>query len=382
MLRFRRRPSLSPGGFDVHRLAVRTLGTIVLAGLAGFAIAAARTDPPPTVSPSGGFTILSDVALPAFALWASDVRWAGDGSVYLSLEMDGTFEMSLDPAATAPKEIIPGATKPGGFWGSHKLAASPRYLVVAGPYKSLTWRRIDDPARQEEVFESISALDVHDNRLAILGARRDEQQRFAPDGAIAWVGSLDKQLSDLKPLLYDVLGPGAPTMNRCLGRLGAVRFLSDGTFVVVPGVQPGVNLYAESGHLLRTWETAALGIDTDCGSLTEQQSLRLSAHFAEFHAWLNQRRTLDAVVPLPQGPGFIVRKVEKGKTHWDLKVLRPNGTAEGHPVPIEGNGELFHLAADVRSGKMVFLLHETLPRGLGRSLPVPPHLIVAQVPKD
>jgi hypothetical protein len=363
------------------RCALRALGTIGLAGLAGLAVAAARAVAPSTAPAASGITILSDVTLPAFAVWAADVRWASDRSVYLGIEKDGTFEMSLDPAGPTSKEIIPGATKPGGFWGCHKLAVSSRYLVVAGPSKSLTWRRLDNPTRLEDEFETIEALDLRDDRLAIIGTRRDEQQRFAPEGAIAWIGSLDKKLSDLKPLLYDALGAGAPMMNRCSGtHLGAVRFLSDGTVIVVPGVQPGVNLYDGSGKLLRTWETATLGIDTDCGTLTEQQGYYFAAHHVVRDAWLNQRRTLDAILPLPQGPGLVVRRVEQGHSRWDLKILRRDGAIERLPLPIDGKSEQFHLAADTRSGKLVFLLHESLPRGLGRSLPAPPHLIVTQAP--
>jgi len=88
--------------------------TLVTIGLAGLAIAAARTDPPPTASPASGITILSDVALPASAIWARDVRWASDSSVYVSLAIDGIVEMSLDPAKPTLKEMIPAAAKQAG----------------------------------------------------------------------------------------------------------------------------------------------------------------------------------------------------------------------------------------------------------------------------
>ena len=353
-------------------------GVVFLAALAALGTLATAQQAKPTPA---GLRILSDTTLPQAFEWASDIRWASERSVYLAVAKDGTVEMSLDPQGPPPKEMIAGSSKPGGFWASHRVAVSSRYLVVAGPALSLTWRPLAEPTRTEMPFEGIQGIDARENRLAIVGLRRDEKGRIGADGAIAWLGSLDQKLADLTPLLYDAGGPGTPAMNRCVGApLGAARFLPDGSLAVLPGTQPGVSLYDDKGKLVHTWDTGALGIDTDCVGLSEESARRLSAHAPERHAWMNQRRIVDALLPLSQGPGLVVRRVERGRTRWELKVLRREGPAQSFAIPIEGENEFFSLRGDVRSGKIVFLLREMVFRGGGRDHPRLPRVIVAQPP--
>ncbi len=338
---------------------------------------------PPIPATPAAIGVVSDIDLPPAFEWASDVRWASDNSVYLGVSVVGAFEISLDPAGPPPKEMIPGRSKPGGFWASQKLAASSSYLVAAGPALVLTWRRLEDPTREEEPFDNIQAIDLQGSRFAIVGGQRDKDGKggYGSDGAIAWIGTLDKKLADLRPILYDVKGPGVPTMNRCgSAPLGAVRFLPDGSLVVIPGVQPGVNLYDASGKLVRTWDTPTLGVDTDCLGLTEEQWRYFWGHPQERQVWLNQHRMVDTVLPFQEGPGLVVRRVEEGRTRWELKLLRLGGTVETYGIPIEGSNEFFNLEGDLRAGKIVFILHEALFYGGGKDHPTPPRLIVASPP--
>lgn len=349
--------------------------------VASSAPAVAPTSLPASPATASAFGILSDITLPAAFEWASDVRWASDKSVYLGVGFVGTFEVSLDAGGPPPKEMIPGRSKPGGYWASQKIAGSSRFLAAAGPALSVTWRPIADPAREEEPFDFIQALDVQDNRLAILGARRSEDGlTYAPDGAIAWIGSLDKKLADLRPVLYDISGPGARNMGRCGSvPLGAVRFLPDGSLVVAAGVQAGVNQYDRDGKLIRTWDTPPLGIDAACGGMTDDvQAHRIVGRAASRNAWLNQWRTIDTLLPLPEGPGLVVRRAENGRTRWDLKILRVDGAVQSVSIPIEGSSEFFHLESDVRGGMIVFLLRETVFKGGEKDHPAPPRLIVVE----
>jgi hypothetical protein len=337
---------------------------------------------PPVVSPgSPALRILSDVTLPPSLLRACDVRWASDHSVYLGLGVDGTVEQGLGPAGAAPaapKEMIPGGSKAGGFSATHRIAASLRYLAAAGPALWLTWRRLDSPVRSDAAFEAIQAIDVRDGQLAVVGARRDEAGKFAADGAIAWTGSLDQRLADLRPLLDDSGGPGAPTMNRCIGaELSAIRFLADGTLFVLPGVQPGASLFDREGKLVRTWDTAALGIDADCAGLSEAAAAQLASSYERRQLWNNQRRLVDAVLPLPAGPGLLVRTTLQGRTRWNLKVLPRQGAIGSAAVPVEASSEFFSLAGDVRAGRIVLLLYEKALRGRERH---PPRLIEVSPP--
>jgi hypothetical protein len=336
--------------------------------------------------PSGGpatpglpaVQVTSNAELPREYNRAVDVRWATGESVYIANATEGSHEIALEPLGRQIKEVIPGRFKPGGFV-SYRLAVSPPYLVAAAYALALTWRRLDDPTRYEEPVEFIQGIDVWRDRLLLVGARRDEKGNFAPDGAIAWIGSLDKKLSDLKPLLYDSKGPIALTMNACGSvHLGAARFFADGSFAVLPGVQPGLHFFDREARLVRTVDTVALGIDSDCGSLPKSVWERLAAHYPTRVAWINQRRTVDTMLVLPQGIGLVVRSVESGKVRWRLEVVKPDGTTASYKVPIEAPDEFFHLRGDVRDGKIVFLMFQTPPTDSNFARP---RLMTALVPR-
>lgn len=346
-------------------------GLLFLGGSLSAQTPAAPSSPP-------ALRILSDRELPPALSPAVDIRWASDSSIYLALTKSGTAEVSLEPLAGKVEKVIPGAREPGGFWGSSRLGASADFLAVAGPAFSLTWRKRTEPLRKEIAFDGIEDIDVGRRRLAVLGARRDDKGDVAPDGAIAWLGSLDKDLTDLRPVLRDQRGKGAPNLNACGNfELGAVRFLQDGTLLVIPGFQTGAHLYDAGGRLVRTWDTVALGLDNDCPGLTQEQvdQLRFPDPRA---AWLNQRRTLEDILPLPEGPGLLIRSVSQGRPSWTLKVLERNGPGhKAYKVPVPPVSDLSHLRGDVRGGKIVFLL-STLDRTFMNHLES--RLIVAELP--
>jgi hypothetical protein len=333
--------------------------------------------PAPAPSPPA-LRILSDRELPPALYPAVDVRWASDSSIYLALTKSGTAEVTLEPLGGKVEKVILGAREPGGFWGSSRLGASQDYLAVAGPAFSLTWRKRTDPLRKEIAFDGIEDIDVGGRCLAVLGARRDDKGDVAPDGAVAWLGSLDQDLADLRPILYDQRGQGAPNLGACGNfELGAVRFLQDGTLLIVPGFQSGAYLYDAGGRLIRTWDTVALGLDNDCPSLTREQTDQLV--FPDPRAaWLNQRRTLEDILPLPEGPGLLIRSVSQGRPSWSLKVLDRNGSGHRtYTVPIPPVSDLSYLRGDVREGRIVLLLY-TLDRSFMSHLTG--RLIIAKLP--
>lgn len=304
-----------------------------------------------------------------------DVRWAGDHSVYLAVGQAGTFEV---PLGLKPpfKTAVVGATDPAGFWLASRVAVSSDYLVVSALLRSLTWQKRSGGKRHEASVEAIPDIDVYHDRLLVLGARFDDKRRLAPDGAIAWLGSLDQELRDWKPVLFSASGPGAQPMNACSTlELGAVRFLADGSFLVVPGVEPGAFLYDSQGKLLRTWDTVALGLDAeDCPKMTYEQQVQLANPDVRF-PWLNRRRTLDDILPLPQGPGLVVRSVAQGRTHWILKVLKKDGGVETFDLPVPSATALSHLRGDRRGRRLVLLVSE-----YGKTGPsAPARLVLAEL---
>ncbi|HZZ19322.1 MAG TPA: hypothetical protein VFE25_08135 [Opitutaceae bacterium] len=354
-------------------LPVAALGAGAQAGKAGPAATAAAPAAP------AALRILSDTTLGEPLKYAVDVRWASGRSVYLALKRRGVVEYDLDGKAE-PKQLIPGEKEPGGFWLSYHVAASSQFLIAGSPLFALTWRPLDSAVRKDEAFEGIDDLDVQGGRLAVVGVRRDSAGKFAPEGAIAWTGSLDKDLSDLKPLVFDAGGPGAPNANACgLLLLGSTRFLADGSLLVVPGVQPGIYHFDSRGKLLQTLDTVKLGIDTDCASVTKDQGLELKRSFSPRMAWINARRTVDDVLPLPAGPGLLVRSVKQGQVNWALKILHPDGSIAIYDLPVHAHTLLAHLKGDVRQGRLVLLLWEYSPDGKPDGAPMP-HLLTASLP--
>ncbi|MFY9823209.1 MAG: hypothetical protein WAM82_17635 [Thermoanaerobaculia bacterium] len=333
----------------------------------------------PAPSPAPALHILSDTVLGEAFRFAEDVRWASDHSVVLALIRSGVVEYSLD-GKTPPKQLIPGDNAPGGFSHSQDVAISSQYLAAGAWIKSITWRTLDSEARKEEAFECIDDLDVGGSRFALVGARRDAQGKFSPDGAIAWIGSLDKDLTDLKPLLFDAGGPGAPTMGACCSFfLGATRFLADGSLVVVPGVQPGIYHFDSKGKLLQTLDTVVLGIDTDCAAIGKQLASTLARDSSSLMAWENERRIVDDVLPLPSGPGLLIRGVQQGQLRWALKVLHPDGSVGVYDVPVKAPNLFAHLKGDFRQGRLVLLLWANPPVRNPDLIP-PPHLLIALPP--
>jgi hypothetical protein len=305
------------------------------------------------------FVVESQTDVPDVLHGAVDIRWANDQGIYLALTSRGVVEAPLVPDQGAVKEMIAGRRTLGGLFLAYHIAASDDYLAAAPPIYLVSWRRLDTPARLEEPFEYVQALDVRDHRLAILGLRSDEQRNFSPDGAIAWVGSLDKKLTDLKPIGFSTTGRGAAaaTARGFLG-LGGVRFLADGTLLLVPGTQPGVSLLDANGKPLRVWDTAALGIDTDCASLTAEQSKRMAGSIPARQDWLNHHRTVESILPLPQGAAILVRIPEKAAIRWELKLLRRDGTWGTVQVSLRGETANAHLHADSRGNRIALLLYD------------------------
>jgi hypothetical protein len=324
--------------------------------------------------------ILSDKVLGESPLKsAMDVRWASDHSVVLALNKNGVVELDLT-GKSAPQQMIPGERSPGGFWQSQHVGISSRYLVAGSWLFTMTWRTLASTVRQEEAFDGIHDLDVHQNRVAVVGARRNAQGDYAPDGAIAWIGSLDKNLSDLKPLIFDAGGAGAPNMGDCTSFfLGEVRFLTDGSLVVVPGVQPGIDRFDPQGKLVKTWDTVALGIDTDCSSIGKDMSAKMGHDVPRRLAWINQRRIVDDVLPLPAGPGLLIRSVQQGEVRWTLKVLHADNSVGTYDVPVHAQNAFSHLKGDFRQGRLVLLLWGNPPDRNPDHIPVP-HLLIAAPP--
>lgn len=324
----------------------------------------------PTAAESGGrelgreLKILARFTVPGVSAEAPmDIRWAGDDSVYLARFHTGVKEISLSKASKEIRTSVPAVTTLKGPQEYRNLAVSPRFLAVAaGPWK-LAWR---PTARQGsgavgfyvQPVTSVMDMDVAGNRIVILGDGRAENIPGAADG-IAFLGRLSAQgFQDYRQILAAAGGAGLSDWHKCSPmKMGAVRFLADGSFVVVPGVQPGAFLFDRAGRVVHTWSGAETGLSTDCAKMSQEESdiVWARAGIAPITGWMNRQRLLDEVLPLAEDPGLLIRTAgPDGRTSWELRTLRVNGKATSYTLPFTGGAE-DRLSGDVRNGRVVLL---------------------------
>lgn len=338
-----------------------------LAALAGLAGTSAWSGEAP-----GSFRILLDQTVPVEPSVPLNVRFASDRSVYLARAHDGVSELALDGHLTKLRQPIPD-DKTIGIGRFERLATSGHYLAVARHAKTFVWRDLRPGphvviVRLPTIFTE--DIDLLGSRLLLLGMPAED-----PAGSgVAWLGPLNaKKLSaGLVPVLSDVSGAGSPHLVRCEGfKLGAARFLRDGSFLVVPGFQPGVHLFSRGGRLERTWDSRALGLDDPCEELTQEEGFALGAKPRERYEFLSRHAILDEVLPLAEGPGLIIRTVGlDNKLHWTLKILQSGERVLTYELPITGNPPYERLEGDARGNRIVLLVSNQ-----GGGAPPPAHLM-------
>jgi hypothetical protein len=334
------------------RVRVLTLLSMVL--LAGFGVSA-QSNPQELL-------LVKHIPLPQAHSVATDVRWAGANSVYVSWDRDGVAEVGLDGGRL--HSLVPATKALGGIEHYTHLAVTPSILLVASQSWTVAWRPLQaKPGGQFQLqtreVPYTESIDVSGDRVLLLGTARLEKV-FMPKGDVAWIGSLAAKMEDFKPLLYDQAGAGAPVFFNCATYpLGAARFLPGGSFVVAPGFQDGIHLYQADGMETRVWSHDQIGVDThsDCARMTKEENERFRTE-PGWLQWLNSHHVMDDILPLPQGPGVLVRSWGSGGAHWKLKVLGNNGI-KTYDVPIAGQRPGDRLHGDVRNGRIVLLLSDS-----------------------
>lgn len=291
-----------------------------------------------------------------------DIRWDGDENILIAACRDGTLRVpASDRGGHSQLERAYAPLPDMGSMGmQYQLGISPEFLVAAAPGHLISWipRALPDPkpVSIDMDFNTIIDLDVHEDRLLILGLRQLEKGKLAADGAIAWTAKLGRKLTYVQPVQFSISGPGAHATDACSEmQMGKVRFLPRGAFVVVPGGEPGIFVHDASGKLVKTWQAETVGFDAGC-PITDDEMYKYSADIHARYRWLNQHRVLDEVLPLPGGIGFVIRTRANGLTRWQLKVLSPEGKVIPYDIPVTSPSEYARLAGDVRGNRIAFLL--------------------------
>ena len=327
--------------------------------------------------------VITERGLPESLKRANDVRWAGPETALLAVSLTGAVELALDPARNEFQILTPDGHGSQEIWLTSRLGVSESYMAVAGPVFSLGWKPRASSALAGKVdIEDIEDVDVWADRVAVLGLRRGEEQMIAPDGAVAWTGSFALGLADLDPIHFSSAGRGARPFDICANfELGGVRFLPDGSLIVVPGAEPGIYLYSSQGKLLHTWQSEPLGLDALCDFDDAQRDLMSEVPLARW-AWINRFRTVDEVLPFPQGPGLVIRYVTESGTRWEIKVLRKGAPALTWKLPITSRSNDARLRGDVRGDRVLILLYDEaafLEDGVKKKAAERPRLIQLEI---
>lgn len=338
-------------------LGLALAGPLAMAALASARLAEPRSSAPPT---RGSLHVLWQQELPPYPSGpAMDIRWASDHTVYLAWIKEGITETALDGKFTRLRTLVADPVR----WmrDFEFMGASPEFVVASARFRTMTLRpTASHPGGVVAItrvpISLVQDLDVSGTRLLMLG---NPDWNESPAPSIAWLGPVSEHpRKDLEPLpLYDVAGPRSPSLINCEELLlGAARFLPDGSMLVVPGFQPGAHHFSSAGRLLRTWDTAALGLDAiDCAHMSADQSRLFGRSPQARFDVINQHRVLDDILPLAAGPGLLIRFVADGKVHWELKVLQSGARVLTYQIPLTGELPFDRLRGDVRGGRIVLL---------------------------
>lgn len=307
------------------------------------------------------------------------VRWVDSNEIYLTTAQNKFWKIQLEDSAKGRKILavspIPG---PAGM-RSTIVRASKDTIIVSDKNKHFAWRPISSAAfYPHKKTDFIVDLDVYQNKILTLGAQYKDG-KWSPDGVLAWLTTFSKSETDprLQAVTY-AQEPSAQLIGKCgwLDFAGA-RFLPGGWFVVFPGIDPFVYLHKPDGKLHRVWNTTKLGIDTGCNFLDniddERPHMDTKYRYEKIN---NRRRILDAIVPLSESFGLIVRFREGDKIRWHLIELHYEGKSTRHHLNFSSSSPYSDMDADFSSGEFVFVMSE----GNNRNNPKPSRLLFARLP--
>ncbi|MFA6957713.1 MAG: hypothetical protein WC538_17750 [Thermoanaerobaculia bacterium] len=346
--------------------------------VAPFAAADSDSTTKPKQASPVRFKVANDVELPAQLRAARDIRWYGDSSVVLAAGRPGLFEFF--PATGKSNVLVPG-TGPGSFFFAARVASSDGRLLVASVFRSLAVKTSQGVTRPFP-FELIVDADISGDRIAILGATRARTGEWNPEGGVVWLGKLeaDGTVTDLRPLIVSEERGDRDPVNRChYLELGALRFLSDGSLLVAPGLVPGVFLYGSNGRLIKTWETEGRGFEDRC-RLSDAEHLTFVKEPLPRFEWINEHTVVDDVLILPSGPALVLRAIDGQQTKWSLLHLLPDGNVRAEPLPLSSRSTFAHVRGDVRGKTIAFVV---LEYGLSPDAPppAPPRVVLVEVAK-
>ena len=179
-----------------------------------------------------------------------------------------------------------------------------------------------------------------------------------------WRADLSKRLSRWD-VLYEseMIAQDARVMDQ-EAVLGSIRFLRNGGIVAAPNFVPGVLLFSPLGSLERRWTPEDLWGDGNPGrgrAPGEEEAWRKTKFGREeLRRILGERRTIDEVLPLPEGPAIVVREPRGEEARYRLGVLGPE--VRWYDIPVRNVSPLARLRGDAdEQGRIVLVAVERGP---------------------
>lgn len=352
---------------SVARVSVPSIQVLVCAGLlVALALGAGA---------SAGVRVVAEHNLPPETRWAWDVRWVSHASVAVTHAGDGTFQVPLAPGQPASLLIPAGSRRVPGpvgqdrtlIWAHTMLGVSDRFLAVAAPSFELGWvpRKPGGGAPRVVEFTGAVDLDVHDNRLLVVGLRGGAPAVAGEGPTILWETNLEASTESVFRPRFS-LSRSVPEIELDdwlhASASAKVRFLSDGSFLFVPGVMAGVYWYDRDEHLLRAWNSEALGLDVVERS-DPAAARRAASNRGAMLALRNGLRLVDEILPLPEGPAVVVRQARKDDVLWTMHLLRRDGSVTSMALPMHTSSPNWILSGDAQGRRVILILFEICVQG-------------------
>lgn len=312
------------------------------------------------VENSATFRLVEERAVPGDLPMPRDVRW-GRGDTLLLATGRGLVEIELTKPDASPRTLISKGNGADELPFVSHAAHSEGLVAAAALVQALAWKPMqsESPVRVK-AFAAVVDMDLSGDRALLLGGRRGPEGQWCPDGAIAWTAKLDETLEALTPIFYSSVERAGTTMGRCgIFKLGAVRFLAHGGFVVIPGVEGGVHLYDPDGTLSFAWTAEEVGFFSGC-PLDEEEQLEYSMDPKARAGWLNQRPVVEEILPIGDTFGVVIRRLIENQVRWELVHLQRGGTMQRYPLPFTTELPFTRLRGDARGGDLLFLLYQAL----------------------
>ncbi|HPC83652.1 MAG TPA: hypothetical protein P5234_10195 [Thermoanaerobaculaceae bacterium] len=325
---------------------------------------------------SAGVRVVAEHKLPPETRWAADVRWVSDASVAVAHAGDGSFQVPL--AAGKPASVLmPAGSRRGPgpvgqertlIWAHTMLGVSDRFFAFAAPSFELAWvPRQPGGVGASRVVDFLSAvdLDVHENRLLVVGLPSMAPAATGDGPTILWETNLEAPTPPVFRPRFSLSRPVPESeLDDWLHASGSasVRFLTDGSFLLVPGIEPGVYWYNSDGRLLRAWNSEALGLDV-VGPSDPAGARRAASNRGAMLALRNALRLTDEILPLPEGPAVVVRHAREKDVVWTMSLLRRDGSITSVELPIQVSSPNWTLFGDAQDRRVILVLFETCERG-------------------